>query len=355
MAAGRRPPALGPAALRACLAELQDGWSAGLTVLTGGDLYHLDRAQRALIETLVPQGTQGFALTVFGEQRVDIGTVVAAARSAGMFAERRVVLVRDVEALEGEPDALVAYATDPPRSSHLLVRAPGLDRRRKLHKALVDHGRELSFEAAGIQQAVTLAADVQALAGAKGLDVERQAAVMLAEICAGDFQRIENELEKLRAWTASSATSAVTPELLREVGAGSAALSGWEVASALLRCDRAGALAALCRLLDAGDEPLRLLGGLAYRSRTMLQARALIARGLPPERAASQARIWGERPGAAAAGLPSYDMADVLRFPRLLLEADRTLKSRSLAPRAVLAAMVEQMIPAAPRRAGAPR
>jgi DNA polymerase-3 subunit delta len=332
--------------LRAVVKELEQGWAPGLTVLTGGDLYHLDRAQRALIDALVPAETSEFALTVYGEQRVDVSTVVVAVRSAGMFSDRRVVLVRDVAALDGDPEPLATYASDPPASSHLIVRAAALDKRRKLHQALVKAGRVLQFDAVGLEDASRLAGDVVDLARDRGLKIDRTAATMLAEICGGDFYRIETELQKLEAWFAPDEERTITPEVLREVAAGSAALSGWEVASALLRHDRAAALESLHRLLDAGDEPLRVLGGLAYRARSILQARAMIERGMPPARAVGAARIWGEDPRRAAEGLSRYELQDVMRFPALLLEADRTLKSRALAPSAVLGSMLERMIPA---------
>ncbi len=346
MARSRKTAAAsGPATLQAMLDEIESGWPAGLTVLTGGDLFHLDRAQRALLEALAPAGDSEFALTVYGEQRVDVAGVVAAARSVGMFSPRRVVLVRDVAAFDGEPDALLAYAADPPPASHLIVRAPQLDRRRKLHQVLVKSGRLCEFAARDPRDASRMAPEVMALARERGLSIDRRAAGMLAEICAADFQRIDSELEKLRSWTGEAADEAVTIEALREVAAGSAALSGWEVASALTRADRPGALGSLSRLLVTGDEPLRMLGGIAYRARSVLQARAMMERGVPAQRAVASARIWGEAPAQTARGLAAYSLADVLRFPSLLLEADRTLKSRAIAPGAVLGTMLERMIP----------
>jgi DNA polymerase III delta subunit len=316
-----------------------------LTVLTGGDLYHLDQAQRALIGALVPGEATDFALTTFGEQRVDVSLVVSAVRSVGMFAQERVVLVRDVAVLDGDPEPLATYAKSPPAASYLIVRAPELDRRRKLHQLLSKAGRLVEFPAVAPDELLRLGPDVAALAREKGIALSRQTAAMLAEICGGDFYRITTEMDKIRAWRGTEADKELTPEELREVVSGSAALSGWEVASGLLRHDRAAALAALERLVGSGDEPLRLLGGLAYRARSMLVARAMIERGVPATRAVAAARIWGEAPAAAAAGLERYTLEQVMRFPSLLLQADRTLKSRSIEPRAVLGSMLERMIP----------
>ena len=65
--------------------RLGSGWPSGLTVLTGDDLYHLDEAQKLLLEALVPAESSEFALTILGEDRVDVAAAVGAARTVGMF------------------------------------------------------------------------------------------------------------------------------------------------------------------------------------------------------------------------------------------------------------------------------
>ena len=147
------------------------------------------------------------------------------------------------------------------------------------------------------------------------------------------------------AWQGESSAEAVTEQVVREVAAGSAVLSGWEVAVAIGRRDRSAALAALRHLLGAGDEPLRLIGGLAFRARGMLQARAMMERGVGAAQAVRASRLWGDSTSRVVAGLQSYSLQDLLAFPALLLEADRTLKSRAVAPLAVLESMLDRMLP----------
>jgi DNA polymerase-3 subunit delta len=344
VAASRGP---GSASLAALKRELAAGWPPGLVVLTGDDLYHVDRAQRALIEALVPAEAAGFGLTVFGDAAVDLGVVLAAARSVGMFAPRRVVLVREVAVLDGDPEGLVAYAARPPAASHLIVRAPELDRRRKLHQALVQNGRLLEFVAGNPHDTRARIAEVAELARRAGLALDAEAQALIAEIGGGDLYRVESEIAKLAAWAGREPGRTLTTRDIAEVVVGSASFSGWEVASALLRADRGEALAALRKLLDGGEEPLRLLGGLASRARAMLQARAMVARGERAEVAVRSARIWGDP--QAASCLARHDLERLLEFPALLLEADRTLKSRGLDPGAVLGAMIERMLPEQPR------
>ena len=71
--------------------------------------------------------------------------VAASARSALVLGHARGVILA-ASARAGLPVA--EYAARPPSDSFLVVRAPVLDRRRKLHKLLAGAGRLLSFEAA---------------------------------------------------------------------------------------------------------------------------------------------------------------------------------------------------------------
>jgi len=322
--------------------QLEKGWAAGLTVLTGDDLFHLDQAQRALLEALVPGGDPGFALTVFGDEKVEVATVVAASRSAGMFASRRVVLVREIGALDGDAEALTEFAAAPPPDSYLLVRAPALDQRRKLHKALAAAGTLLRFAAAAEADLGRLVADVAAIATEKGMKLDRDSTTLLAQLCGGDLYRAANELEKIRAWLGTESTGVVGAELVREVAAAGGLLSGWEVANAILLRDRPAALSAARRLVEAGDHPLRVIGGLAYRARVMLQAKAMLAAGRSSREVVQATRAWAYQDGLRQ-GLSRYSLEELRRFPALLLEADRTLKSRAIDPGAVLESLIDRM------------
>jgi len=320
---------------------LAAGWPPGLTVLTGDDMFHLDRAQHLLLASLAPAADSQFALTVFGEEKVDVSKVVAAARSVGMFAARRVVLLRDLAVLEGEPTALQAFAAAPPPGAYLIVRAPVLDQRRKLHKSLAKHGRLLEFGV--VSDPRQAAEDIAAIAAEKGLRLDREASGFLAGATHGDLYRAATELEKVDLWLGGEGTRRVSLGQLLEVAAGGTLMSGWEVANALYLRDRGAALAAIRRLTEDGEEPLRMLGGVAWRSRILLEAMALVADGAAPGQAAASVNAFGCRRELEKA-LTSYTLDEVLAFPAHLLQADRTIKSRSIPPRIVLEDLMDRMI-----------
>ena len=298
----------------------QQGWPAGLVVLSGDSAYHLDAAQKAILEAVAPAEAGEYGLTVYGDERVDVGTVVAACRSRGMFSERRVVLVRDLAALDGEPDVLLEYAKSPAPDSHLILRAPKIDRRRKLGKALAAHDGFLLFQKPDDPNAFVR--DVRDLAEQQGLVLDRDAASLLAHACDGDLYRVLSELAKVQAWLGGTAKRIGAAEL-RETLAGEGALSGWELANAIQARDRTRALAAARRLVEAGEEPIKVVGGIAWRARKMLAGR----------------------------DTSRYTVDELLTFPRHLLEADRALKGRQISASAVLESLVDRIVGVAPRGA----
>ncbi len=347
--AGRRPAERsgrrqsGVSALREVKSSLPGGWRAGLTVLSGDDLFHLDAARDALLSHLVPENSHDFALTVCGDSRVAVAEVIAAARSRPMFAVRRVVVVRDASCLEGDEAPVVAYAGSPPEYSFLIVRAPKLDLRRALHKALATAGLFFEFgivEAGGAEgvQAVT------DLAAARRLRIERTAAAFLLEGSAGDYYRVSSELDKIASFLATEGPRLVTMDVVREVGAVGGVFRVWAVTDAILARDTARAIAGLRQVLDAGDAPLQVLGALAWRTRAIVQARAMVEGGAGWQEVFGSTRVYGEKDKEALrAAVGKYSLAEVVAFPARLLQADRTLKSRALDPRSVLETLVSDL------------
>jgi len=334
----------GGAALKGVLDGIQKGWPPGLTVLTGDDIYHLDQAQSKILDHLVPDRRDAFGLSIVGDEPISTGALVGSARSTGMFASRRVVFLRDIACLEGDPEPLSTYATSPGRESFLIIRAPKLDRKRKLHKALAEAGVCLVFRApAGGAEFRALAAEMTAMAKARGVRLEEAAAGLLLDVFGPDLNRIASELDKLAIWLGPPGPAApVDAATLRELIAGSEILTGWELADAVTERDPAEAMAAARRLLDSGKEPIVILGGLASRARSLLRAKALTEAGVPSKTVIDGARAWYFK-DALAKGLKRYTLAELLDMPARFLEADRCLKSRSLDKGAVVETLVSDL------------
>lgn len=318
-----------------------EGWPPGLTTFTGDDAYHLDSALEKVLDSLVPDRSDPFAWTSLATAKIATVDAVEAARVSGMFSDRRVVVIRDGGALDGSPDPFERFAAEPPESSWLLVRAPRLDRKRKLHQALLA-GTALEFRLpADPREAAEAAREVAEMAKSRGLSIRPDAAGFLLDACRFDLHRAARELERLRDLAGDGETDWPL-ERLREHVAGNETMSGWEIGDAVARRDLSEGWRAVRRLLDRGHEPIPIVGGLGWRARVFVAARARVAAGEPPRAVARSAGAWRWEE-ALEEGLARYRWEEVLAFPARLLEADRALKSRGLSGSAVLESLVEDL------------
>lgn len=338
------------ALLREVIARVKRGWPPGLVLFAGDEAWHLDRAKRSILDALVPDDAS-FGLTVFDDEKVSTATVAAAARSGGgMFASRRVVVVRDLALLEGEAEKdkiepLAAYAADPSPDSHVLVLARALDRKRRLHASLAEAGTLLVFRSPASEPEVAEAtAAVEGMAREAGIALGSGAAAFLLERVEGDFLRVAREIDKAAAW-AEGATAPLTKGDLAAIVHGDAASTGWELSDAITARDGAAAARWARRLGGVRDrgEAIPIVGGIAWRARTLLKAKAMLARGAREQEVVDACRAWAYR-GGLLAGLKRYTLEELLAFPARLLEADRALKGGALPARAVLESLAADLI-----------
>ncbi len=323
--------------------RLASGWPSGLTVLSGKDLYHMDTVQAELLEALVPPGATDFSLTVYGEDKVDAASVVAAARSQGMFSPQRVILVRELSSLEGEPEALSDYGRQPPEGSFLIVRAPDLDKRRKLHKALVAAGHTLEFGEVSRADITRFTDDVRKMATERKLTLSREVGEFLMETSQGSLYRVIGELDKIRDWFGGQGKVKVGLDDARQVLSGTELLDSWAVADAILNRDEAAGVLAARQLVESGGNCIHMLGGIAHRTRTMIQARAMLEQGRPRSEILSATRAFFIR-DRLFQGIERYSFPEILAFPALLGKADKALKSSSVDPGLILEQLVRDVI-----------
>ena len=323
--------------------QLASGWPCGLTLLTGRDQYHLDIVQAELLEKLVPPRETDFSLSVYGEEKVDVASVVAAARSLGMFSPLRVILVREISSLEGEPEALSEYARQPPEGSYLVVRAPDLDKRRKLHKVLFSSAHTLEFGDVSRSDITRFSDDVRSKAAERNLTLSREVGAFLMETSQGNLYRVIGELDKIRDWFGGPGKVKVGLEDARQVLTGTELLQGWEVADAILDRNEAAGVLAARKLVESGGNAIQLLGGIAHRTRTMLQARALMEQGRPRAEIVTATRAFYIK-DRLFRGVELYSFGEILNFPSLLAKADKALKSSTVDPGLILERLVRGLI-----------
>jgi DNA polymerase III subunit delta len=345
----------------------------GAIVLIGTDPYLRDLCRNKIIDTYVPDAMRGWALGRVDLDGSDWGELFQRADTLPMMASCQVIVATGAESIEirskggaaadeddeeedagsGEGDerqetlkALAKYLASPAPFTVLLFEVPKLDRRQRLYKILAEHALlvELTLDAAAAR---TLATNMAVELGTK---IEPLAAAILAEMVDSEPARMQMEIEKLAAYTLGRPS--ITEDDVRVVCVTDKKNTVWELSEMLSTGRRAEALTFLSNLLRDGDEPVAMIGALAWSYRKMIEARALS----PSTNGFNAARVLKINPAAAEAAVRNahrFSKADLLNGLVALGEADSQLKSRNPDTQAYMQFLVARLASAPVKKAAA--
>ncbi len=330
--------------------RLEKGKLVPAILLLGEEPYLRDACRTQLIERFVPEASRTWAVSRYSAGRGETQAAVDQAQTMAMLSPQQVVFLEDTEAIEkfGEKDRdeavaqLSAYLEDPAPFTVLVMEATGLDQRMKLGKLLAEKTLVVECglgENAGERQAAAVAL-ARAIGKEQGVEFERGAAEDLAEFVAADLMRLKTEIDKLATYAAGKKAigrADVSALVISEKTA-----TVWELADMLAARQPKKALEFLDRLLREGEEPLQMLGAMAWMYRKLIEASEVkgVSNGY------QAARALGMRPEQAELALQN---ARKISKPRLLAglhalrDADDRLKGGGAAPRTVMEFLVTQL------------
>lgn len=305
-------------------------------LLLGEEQYLRDSCRAALIENFVPEAARTWAVSRYSAGRGETQAALDQSQTMPMLSPQQVVFLEEAEAIEslGEKnrdqavDALDDYLKNPAPFTILVIEATGLDQRMKLAKLLAEKTLVVEVglgENANERQAAAVAL-AKVIGKEQGIEFEKGAAEDLAEFVATDLLRLKTEIYKLATYAGEK--KLVTRADVSTMVVSEKTTTVWELAGLLASRQPRLALEFLDRLLRDGEEPLSILGAMAWMYRKLIEASEVkgVASGW------QAARALGMRPEQAELALQN---ARKISKPRLLAglralqEADDRLKRGS--------------------------
>jgi len=261
-----------------------------------------------------------------------------------MLAPRQVIIVEDAETVEslGEKsreeivEGLEKYLESPAPFTILLLEAGALDGRLRFSKVLGEKALVVKLNI-GDASAASLAAE---MAKELGVEIDREAAALLADILNGEPARMRIEVQKLAAYV--QGRGRISAEDVEALVVAARKNTVWQLADMLAARRRDAALAFLDNLLREGEQPAGLVGVLAWMYRKLIEARDLPA-GTNGYQAARQ---LGMRPDAAEAAICNahrLPKAELIAGLVALAETDSQLKSANPDPRALMEFLIARL------------
>jgi DNA polymerase-3 subunit delta len=94
---------------------------AGLYLLIGPEYYIMEEMAGRIVASIVPEDLRSFNLTVSYGAEIDIEAFTGAARSYPFMADKRVLVLKELERLRGSWKGLINYCKDPAPSTVLIM------------------------------------------------------------------------------------------------------------------------------------------------------------------------------------------------------------------------------------------
>jgi len=332
------------------LARIQKGKPVPAILLLGEEPYLRDICRARLIERYVAEAARAWAVSRFSSERDEVQAALDRAQTLPMLSAQQLVFLEQAEAIEEFAEKkrdeavrqLEAYLGDPAPFTVLVVEAVHLDQRMRLGKVLTERSLVVQVGLGDDPNqrnfaAVSLA---RSLAAELGVQFEPGAAEELGECVAGDLQRLKTEIEKLSTYAAVRKTITRADVALMVVSEKAATV--WELADMLAGRRTKPALEFLDRLLRDGEEPLQILGAMAWMYRKLVEASELKA-AVTGWQAARSLQMRPDQAELAVRNARKLSRSRLLSGLGALQRADDRLKSGERDSRAVMEFLIAEL------------
>jgi DNA polymerase III subunit delta len=339
--------------------KLAKGKPVGAIVLEGTDPYLRDMCRGRIIDSYVPEPMRDWALARLSVRGGDWSEIFQRAETMPMLAPCQVVLIDGAETIQGRAkdgdasaadddsgsgddprkDTLKAFADyleKPAPFTVLVFEVPKLDHRQRLYKIFAEKALIVELTL-GSESAASLAAQ---MARDLGAEIDQPAAALLADILNSEPARIQLEIQKLASYVLGRGR--ITAADVEELVVAARKNTVWQLADMLATRRRDAALEFLDNLLREGEEPIGLVGVLAWMYRKLIEARDLPA----GTNGFQAARTLGMRPDAAEAAVRNahrIPKKDLIAGLIALADADNQLKSSNPNPRALMEFLIARL------------
>lgn len=251
---------------------LQAGQTPGLILLYGQESYFVEQGWVAVREAVVAPENRDFNLTQFHGRDFNAVEVVEQARTFPVFAERRLVLIKQLhEARAEQLEGLLEYLEDPVPETVLLMTAEKIDARRKFFQIIKKNGLLIEFKKIYENQ---LPAFVKDLARSAHITLTAEALKLFCKRVGTNLAEVQGEMQKLvgylgeRDLAEAADVAAIVSDTRIE--------SIFDLTDAMGQGDRSTALTLLDRLLTEGQAPLMVLSMMVRHFRQMWKIAALL-------------------------------------------------------------------------------
>jgi len=311
-----------------------------LLYLYGQEPYLIQQTADSVRQAVLPNEKDDFNDNQFYGKEATAEAILEAAMTFPVFAEKRLVTVKDAHLLPvAELEKFLPYLQDPVPETCLLFIADKIDSRRKFFQQFKKYGDLVEFKPLSDRE---IPRYIRKALNQQDIKISADAIDLFCSMVGGNLHEIHAELDKLLTYI-GSATLVDIVDVQAVVSRGRAE-NIFELGNAVGRGDTAKALTLIMRLSAAGEAPLKILSLLVLHFRRLWKVRELQVQNRPANEIAKVAGV----PPFVVDGLirqgKKFSRNDFLRAFELFLETDLAMKSSGADAGALLDNLILRLV-----------
>lgn len=294
-----------------------------LYLFYGEEEFLLSEALNVVEDAVLDGGAKEFNFDVFYAKETPTSQILDVAETLPMMASHRLVVVKGVDKwTEPDWDIFDSYLENPSDMSVVVFIARSLDKRKKMHKKLIEKTQAIEFKKLFDNQVPTW---IHFIAQKNNITIETDAITLLHQFVGSNLMEIQGEVQKLVQYIGDRRQ--ITVKDVIEVVSKIKVQSVFDLARAIGECDKAKALLCLSHLLSHGQNEVGILALVSRHIRILRSVKTAQKEGLRGAQIATKV-------GVSPYFLNEYenqarDWTDkkIDRTFKALLDTDRALKS----------------------------
>ena len=306
--------------------------------LYGPEIFYQTEIIQTLIKQWITDDNRDFNLETFDAQESTVNHWLGSAKTLSFLGGIKLVIVRnlhDAIPQDKEAQSLIDYAENPIPEACLVVTSNKVDRKRKLFKILTGLKTAIACEAPKENELINW---LRKRAEESNYSLSSNAARVLINRVGARPGILAKELEKTLLY--AGANKSISEKDVAEVVGESKTENVFALTEALKTKNPETALRLLNNQINHGEEPIKILGTIAWQFRMIWEVKHYQKKNLP---SGQIAKSMGANPYVVDKALQhtSRFSTKQLRTGYLeLAKADRSLKSTSQDPLAVMQTLV---------------
>jgi DNA polymerase III subunit delta len=313
--------------------SLNQGKLLPLYLFYGDEEFLIQEALDLIIKKAVDPGSRDFNFNLLYCRDTSVSELVNLVQTLPFMSEKRLVIAKDFDAFKAADLAeLAVYLADPsPSTCLVLVSGQARYEKKTVTSAVESHGAVTRFFPLQDRE---IDVWTEGWARTRGLSLQRDAAQYLRQTIGNDLQKIGNELQKLEIYIKEKKN--ITFDDVKTVVGEFREYTSFDLAAALGRKNKEQALMILARLIQEGEQPVGLLGSIAWNFRRLLRAKSMESAGVGYEEIKRKLNVIFHQSASFQEQMRRFSVDELRNAFGVMLKADRALKSSGLSNRLVL-------------------